>query len=323
MPTWIPAGTWQEGRYPGSFIGIKFPPGGPILTPKECRSNLKLSRLEAASLKFVVWLPVTRMRINRQILSNFQQPFTGSSFFPAARVLFRLAGWFGLLPAWALLCGGLWAVPDSFANTLGMFPPFLNFQLEEDEEIHDALIVSIPVQSFGKERSSELPVEDMHRDPVVADVYFDESRSSIHGGMEVFLQETAALLKQEDRWGLRIEGHCDSRGTSAYNLARADYHMRSLAGFLQDLGISSERIHRVNFGQTPFACESGSERCQEDNLRAERIFSILAVDRFQRGCLARLRFVAGEDSDRATGYLRRSPYLQRIQLASPRLTSFP
>lgn len=149
-----------------------------------------------------------------------------------------------------------------------------------------------------------------------ADVYVDDVRSSIQGGIEDFLQETVALLKQEDQWGLRIEGHCDSRGTSAYNLARADYHLRSLAGFLEHLGIPSWRIHPLNVGQTPFSCQSGSERCQEDNLRAERIFSILAVDRFQGGCLARLRFVAGKDSDRATGYLKRSPYLQRIQLAS-------
>jgi hypothetical protein len=238
-------------------------------------------------------------------------------------VLFRLNGLLGLLLAWALLCGAIGPVPESFANTLDLSPPFLNFQLEENEEIHDAMMVSIPVPSFGKGKGSEPPVEDMYRDPVVADLYFDEARSSIQGGIEVFLQETAALLKQEGQWGLRIEGHCDARGTSAYNLARADYHLKSLTGFLQHLGISSGRIDRVNFGQTPFACRSGSERCQEDNLRAERIFSILAVGQFQRGCLARLRFVAGKDSDRATGYLKRSPYLQRIQLASPRLTSFP
>ncbi|MGB5054706.1 MAG: hypothetical protein WBO24_09965 [Nitrospirales bacterium] len=216
----------------------------------------------------------------------------------------------------------IWSVQESFANTPDIAPPYVNFQEDADEEIRDALTVSIPVPSSGKGRGSEPSVEDIYQDPVFADVYFDDVRSSIQGGIEGFLHETVALLKQEDQWGLRIEGHCDSRGTSAYNLARADYHLRSLAGFLEYLGIPSGRIHQVNVGQTPFVCQSGSERCQEDNLRAERIFSILAVDRFQRGCLARLRLVAGKDLDRATGYLKRPPYLQRIQLASPQFTSF-
>lgn len=231
--------------------------------------------------------------------------------------LFHLNRFYALLLAWAFLCGTIWCIQESFANTLDIFPPYVNSQVNADEEIHDALPVSIPVPSFGKGRGSEPSVEGIYQNPVFADVYFDEVRSSIQGGIEGFLHETVALLKQEDQWGLQIEGHCDSRGTSAYNLARADYHLRFLAGFLEQLGISSGRIHPVNFGQTPFSCQSGSERCQEDNLRAERIFSILAVDRFQRGCLARLRFVAGKDSERATEYLKRPPYLQRIQLASP------
>ncbi len=235
--------------------------------------------------------------------------------------LFHLNRFHGLFLAWAL-CGAIWSVQESFANTLDIFPPFLNFQADAEEEIHDALTVSIALPSFGNGRGSEPSVEDLYQDPVFADVYFDDVRSSIQGGIEGFLHEMVALLRQEDRWGLRIEGHCDSRGPSAYNLARADYHLRSLAGFLVQLGIPPGRIHPMNFGQTPFSCQTGSERCQEDNLRAERIFSILAVDRFQGGCLARLRFVAGKDSDRATGYLKRSPYLQRIQLASSQFTSF-
>lgn len=178
------------------------------------------------------------------------------------------------------------------------------------------------MQSFGKGIDSDTPVEDRHQDPVFADLYFDEGRSLIRGGIEVFLHETVALLKQEDQWGLGIEGHCDSRGTSAYNLARADYHLKHLTRFLQIMGLQSERIHLVNFGQDPLACQDDGERCQEDNLRAKRIFLILAVGQSQRGCLVRLRLMAGGDVERALRYSRRSPYLQRIQVAAPHSSSF-
>ena len=236
--------------------------------------------------------------------------------------LFHLNRFHRFLLAWSLLLGAIGSVHESFAGTLDVAPPFLNFPVSADEEIRDVMTVSIPVPFLRKGQGSGLSVEDRYQDPVFADVYFDDARSSLQGGIEEFLHETVALLKQEDRWALRIEGHCDWRGPSAYNFARADYHLRALAGFLVQLGVPSGRIHSVNFGQTPFSCQSGNERCQEDNLRADRIFSILAVDRFQRGCVARLRLVAGKDSDRAIGYLKRPPYLQRIQLASPQFTSF-
>lgn len=236
--------------------------------------------------------------------------------------LFRLNGLPGLLLAWVLVCGALGPGPDSSANTQDILSPSLNSQFEENEEIHDGLIISIPVQSFGKGKGSGLLIEDMAHAPVIADLYFDEGRSLIQGGMEAFLQETVALLKQEKQWRLGIEGHCDSRGTSAYNLARADYHLLNLRTFLKMMGLQSERIHLVNFGQNPLACQDVGERCQEDNLRAERIFSILAVGQTQRGCLARLRLVTGEDLERALRYSRRSPYLQRIQVASPHSSSF-
>jgi hypothetical protein len=235
--------------------------------------------------------------------------------------LFPLSGWLRLLPAWALVYGAIWPVPDSFANPQDIFSPFLISQLEEEDEIHDALIVSAPVESFGMERGWEPPVEEVYQDPVFADLYFDEGRALIQGRIEVFLHETVALLKQETLWTLRIEGQCDSRGTSAYNLARADYHLTRLTTFLQMMGIQSERIHLVNFGQDPLACQDVGERCQQDNLRAQRIFSILAMEQSQRGCLARLRLVAGEDVDRALRYSSRFPYLQRIQVASPHSSS--
>ncbi len=78
----------------------------------------------------------------------------------------------------------------------------MNFQEDADEEIYDAVTVSIPVPSFGKGRVSEPSVEDRYQDPVFADVYFDDVRSSIQGSIEEFLHETVALFKREDQWGL-------------------------------------------------------------------------------------------------------------------------
>jgi len=39
---------------------------------------------------------------------------------------------------------------------------------------------------------------------------------------------------------LRVEGHCDERGSSAYNLALGDRRSEQAKEFLHDLGISAE-----------------------------------------------------------------------------------
>ena len=153
-------------------------------------------------------------------------------------------------------------------------------------------------------------------DLVFADVYFDERRLFIDGSLKDIFLQTVEWLKQEPEWRLQIEGHCDSRGTSAYNLARANFHLANLTQYLLMLGGQSHQISSINYGQDPVACRAVSESCQEDNLRAQHIFSNLAIRHTQRGCLTRLRLVLGQDSHGALRYIQHLPNLQRIQVAS-------
>jgi len=228
-------------------------------------------------------------------------------------------GLLGILLGWPLVIGAGDPAFQSSPHLQQVGRPLPYASPKEFEEIQEMVIVPQSMQLSGNTKRWDVMRATLYQDPVFADLYFDERRSHIQGSLKHFLQKTVALLEQEQEWGLRIEGHCDSRGTSAYNLARAEYHLTNLTQFFEIMGISSERIHRVNFGQDPFSCQSLSERCQEDNLRAKQIFSMLAVRQSQRGCVVRLRFEAGNDWDRAMRYSRQSPYLQRIQVATPLL----
>ena len=153
--------------------------------------------------------------------------------------------------------------------------------------------------------------------PVLADVYFDEHRQVIHDRLKGLFLQTIEFLKQEPEWQLRVEGHCDPRGTSAYNLARANFHLMTLSKYLLLLGIQPQQMSILNYGQDPIACRLGSEACQEDNLRAQHVFSNLAIRQTQRGCLARLRLVADQDLTPAFGFTKFLSKVQRIQVASP------
>jgi len=182
--------------------------------------------------------------------------------------------------------------------------------LPQSEEIQEFVISSL---------SKTVPltrIESTHV-PVVADVYFDERRLFVDAGLKALFLQIVEWLAAEPQWGLRIEGHCDPRGPSAYNFARADFHLADLTDYLAQLGISSHQISPVNYGQDPVLCRQTSEQCQEDNLRAEKIFPILSVGNTQRGCLARLRLIGGGNWSRVHHVSQSLPLLQRIQVASP------
>ena len=184
------------------------------------------------------------------------------------------------------------------------------------EEIQEVVIFPQSMNSLLKGVGREGQAIVQPDDPVLVDVYFDERRLFIDAPLKGLFLQTVERLNQEPKWRLQIEGHCDSRGTSAYNLARADFHLANLTRYLLILGGQSHQISSINYGQDPVACRANSESCQEDNLRAQHIFSNLAIRHTQRGCLTRLRFVPGEDGHRALRYTQHLPNLQRIQVAS-------
>jgi len=220
------------------------------------------------------------------------------------------------LLGWSLLGGERGLASDSFLNlsysaSVGATPSVNN-----PEEIQEVVILQQPMTSFLKGVGMEGHTIVKPDGPVLADVYFDERRLFIDAPLQGILLQTVEWLNHEPEWRLQIEGHCDSRGASAYNLARADFHLANLTRYLLMLGGQSHQISSINYGQNPVACRARSESCQEDNLRAQHIFSNLAIRHTQRGCLTRLRFVPGQDWHRAIRYSQHLPNLQRIQVAS-------
>ena len=220
------------------------------------------------------------------------------------------------LLGWSLLGGERGVASDSFLNLSYPVGVVATPSVNTPEEIQEVVILQQSKTSFLKGVGVEGQTIGMPDGPVLADVYFDESRQFIDDGLKGLFLQTVERLNQEPEWRLQIEGHCDSRGTSAYNLARADFHLANLTQYLLMLGGRSHQISSMNYGQDPFACRASSESCQEDNLRAQHIFSNLAIRHTQRGCLTRLRFVPGQDWHRALQYSQHLPNLQRIQVAS-------
>ena len=98
-------------------------------------------------------------------------------------------------------------------------------------------------------------------------VYFDFDRSNIKSDVE----EVATYLQSNPNDKLRIEGHCDERGTDSYNLALGERRAQSVRELLQVLGIDPNRVQTISFGEARPADPGTSEAAYAGNRRAEFI----------------------------------------------------
>src|SRR3989304_1105952 len=84
---------------------------------------------------------------------------------------------------------------------------------------------------------------------LLKDIHFDFDKYDIRPGDAAILKENAALLKKYPNVKIQIEGHCDERGTNEYNLALGERRANSTKSYLLSLGIPSDRISTISYGE--------------------------------------------------------------------------
>jgi peptidoglycan-associated lipoprotein len=81
------------------------------------------------------------------------------------------------------------------------------------------------------------------------DVYFDFDSSALGDLAKNVLPRKAEWLRMNMDASIIIEGHCDERGTSAYNIALGDRRAESAKAFLLYLGIDANRLTTISYGE--------------------------------------------------------------------------
>lgn len=86
------------------------------------------------------------------------------------------------------------------------------------------------------------------------DIFFDFDKSNIRNDAKPSLNENLQWLNANSTAQITIEGHCDERGTSEYNLALGERRAKAARDFLVAAGSNAKRITTVSFGkERPFA----------------------------------------------------------------------
>ncbi|MFL2697599.1 MAG: peptidoglycan-associated lipoprotein Pal [Gammaproteobacteria bacterium] len=99
-------------------------------------------------------------------------------------------------------------------------------------------------------------------------IYFnyDESDLSVNASSEI--RQIARSLKANSSAKVKVEGHCDERGTREYNLALGERRANSVKDLLVLNGIKSSRIKTVSFGEEKPIASGSNEAAWSKNRRA-------------------------------------------------------
>lgn len=107
----------------------------------------------------------------------------------------------------------------------------------------------------------------------VRDAYFDFNKADVRPDARTALSKTADFLKNYPNVKVAIEGHCDERGSTEYNLVLGDRRASAVKQYLVSLGISADRLSTVSFGKEKPFCMESNEACWQQNRRGHFVMA--------------------------------------------------
>ncbi len=110
-------------------------------------------------------------------------------------------------------------------------------------------------------------VEDLNNDRVLGDAFFDLDSDQLREDAKPALQKNVEWMKRWTTTKVLVEGHCDSRGTSEYNLALGDRRAKVVQDYVVSLGIAPNRVQIVSKGKEQPFCNDENDACWQQNRR--------------------------------------------------------
>ena len=122
-------------------------------------------------------------------------------------------------------------------------------------------------------REKALAEEEARRQAMAAefeneDVFFEFDQFVLSDSAKAVLNKKAKWLKDRPNAKALIEGHCDERGSTEYNLALGQKRAEAAMQFLIALGINPSRVSTISFGKERLADPGHNEAAWAKNRRA-------------------------------------------------------
>ena len=102
----------------------------------------------------------------------------------------------------------------------------------------------------------------------LTDIRFDYDQARLSDEARATLERHALWLQNHRAAKIVVEGHCDERGTTDYNLALGEQRARAARDYLASLGVAGERMTIVSFGKEKPLDPGSNESAWSKNRRA-------------------------------------------------------
>jgi len=106
----------------------------------------------------------------------------------------------------------------------------------------------------------------------VKDIFFEYDKFDISPDQQAALRGDIDFLKQHANVRFTVEGHCDERGSTEYNLALGDNRANSVKNALVQGGVSADRIKTISYGKEKPFCTQSNEQCWQQNRRGHFVY---------------------------------------------------
>ncbi|MGC9325044.1 MAG: peptidoglycan-associated lipoprotein Pal [Desulfomonilia bacterium] len=100
-------------------------------------------------------------------------------------------------------------------------------------------------------------------------IHFDFDKFNLLPEARKILAEKASFLNANPQINIQIEGHCDERGTSEYNLALGERRAKAAQDYLVFLGINPDRLSIISYGEERPLDPAHNEEAWAKNRRAQ------------------------------------------------------
>ena len=137
------------------------------------------------------------------------------------------------------------------------------------QEATTRLTVTAPQQPMTQAPSAS--EEDLFGQSI-KDIYFDYDKSDVRSDQQGAIQADAQFLGQHSSINFTVEGHCDSRGSTEYNLALGDQRASAVKSALTAAGVSASRIKTISYGKEKPFCMEENESCWRQNRRGHLVY---------------------------------------------------
>jgi len=136
-------------------------------------------------------------------------------------------------------------------------------------------IASVSSSGLTERQRAELTKEEKAAiEAGLQDVFFAYDQWMISDSGMNALNRDAEWLKTHPGAVMKVEGHCDERGTGEYNFVLGEKRAKSARSYLVEMGVSPKQIAIVSYGKERPFCAEHDEACYQQNRRGLMLLSV-------------------------------------------------